>query len=139
MSEKSNAIVGAVTTGYECLPPSCDGLTGPDDHGPMISRLIDRAVMAYGPEDHGPMISPIDTLPQAAFDTALEFKAMKRIVESLVSKVDMVRDTQIFMKHDSNLLRRAIYRKMDEVVTSVNTSHTALETILVRQFIDHRL
>ncbi|KZV30879.1 hypothetical protein F511_10813 [Dorcoceras hygrometricum] len=40
----SNAIVGAVTTGYECLPPSCDGLTGPDDHGPMISRLIDRAL-----------------------------------------------------------------------------------------------
>ncbi|KZV37661.1 hypothetical protein F511_30366 [Dorcoceras hygrometricum] len=40
--EKSNAIVGAVTTGYECLPPSCDGLTGPDDHGPMIPRLIDR-------------------------------------------------------------------------------------------------
>ncbi|KZV31485.1 hypothetical protein F511_36651 [Dorcoceras hygrometricum] len=24
-------------TGFECLPPSCDGLTGPDDHGPMIS------------------------------------------------------------------------------------------------------
>ncbi|KZV29923.1 hypothetical protein F511_41633 [Dorcoceras hygrometricum] len=39
---QSNAIIGAVTTGYECLPPSCDGLTGPDDHGPMISRLIDR-------------------------------------------------------------------------------------------------
>ncbi|KZV41226.1 hypothetical protein F511_42049 [Dorcoceras hygrometricum] len=39
---RSNAIIGAVTTGYECLPPSCDGLTGPDDHGPMISRLIDR-------------------------------------------------------------------------------------------------
>ncbi|KZV35555.1 hypothetical protein F511_32906 [Dorcoceras hygrometricum] len=35
--EKSNAIVGVVTTGFECLPPSCDGLTGPDDHGPMIS------------------------------------------------------------------------------------------------------
>ncbi|KZV48438.1 hypothetical protein F511_17520 [Dorcoceras hygrometricum] len=40
----SNAIVGVVTTGFECLPPSCDGLTGPDDHGPMISRLIDRGV-----------------------------------------------------------------------------------------------
>ncbi|KZV49598.1 hypothetical protein F511_23629 [Dorcoceras hygrometricum] len=37
VSEKSNAIVGVVTTGFECLPPSCDGLTGPDDHGPMIS------------------------------------------------------------------------------------------------------
>ncbi|KZV18023.1 hypothetical protein F511_38318 [Dorcoceras hygrometricum] len=42
---QSNAIIGAVTTGYECLPPSCDGLTGPDDHGPMISRLIDRALL----------------------------------------------------------------------------------------------
>ncbi|KZV39413.1 hypothetical protein F511_33970 [Dorcoceras hygrometricum] len=40
--KESNAIVGVVTTGFECLPPSCDGLTGPDDHGPMISRLIDR-------------------------------------------------------------------------------------------------
>ncbi|KZV55236.1 hypothetical protein F511_26643 [Dorcoceras hygrometricum] len=37
VSEKSNAIIGVVTAGFECLPPSCDGLTGPDDHGPMIS------------------------------------------------------------------------------------------------------
>ncbi|KZV56185.1 hypothetical protein F511_24002 [Dorcoceras hygrometricum] len=43
--EKSNAIVGVVTTGFECLTPSCDGLTGPDDHGPMISRLIDRGAL----------------------------------------------------------------------------------------------
>ncbi|KZV31971.1 protein penguin [Dorcoceras hygrometricum] len=35
--EKYNAIIGVVTAGFECLPPSCDGLTGPDDHGPMIS------------------------------------------------------------------------------------------------------
>ncbi|KZV45547.1 NBS-containing resistance-like protein [Dorcoceras hygrometricum] len=35
--KKSNAIIGVVTAGFECLPPSCDGLTGPDDHGPMIS------------------------------------------------------------------------------------------------------
>ncbi|KZV34520.1 kinesin-4-like [Dorcoceras hygrometricum] len=35
--EKSNAIIGVVTTGFECLPPSYDGLMGPDDHGPMIS------------------------------------------------------------------------------------------------------
>ncbi|KZV32663.1 receptor-like protein 12 [Dorcoceras hygrometricum] len=45
VSEKSNAIVGVVTTGFECLPPSCDGLTGPDDHGPMVSRLIDRGAL----------------------------------------------------------------------------------------------
>ncbi|KZV22047.1 putative receptor-like protein kinase [Dorcoceras hygrometricum] len=32
----SNAIIGVVTTGFECLPPSCDGLTGSEDHGPMI-------------------------------------------------------------------------------------------------------
>ncbi|KZV56802.1 hypothetical protein F511_37523 [Dorcoceras hygrometricum] len=44
MPEKSNAIVGTVTTGYECLSPSCDGLMGPNDHGPMISRLIDRGL-----------------------------------------------------------------------------------------------
>ncbi|KZV15564.1 hypothetical protein F511_16634 [Dorcoceras hygrometricum] len=37
MPEKSNAIIGVVNTGFECLPPSCDGLTGPDDHGQMIS------------------------------------------------------------------------------------------------------
>ncbi|KZV13608.1 hypothetical protein F511_45230 [Dorcoceras hygrometricum] len=45
MPERSNAIVGVVTIGFECLPPSCDGLTGPDDHGPMISRLIDRGAL----------------------------------------------------------------------------------------------
>ncbi|KZV34618.1 hypothetical protein F511_20183 [Dorcoceras hygrometricum] len=43
--EFSNAIVEAVTTGYESLSPSCDGLTGPDDHGPMISRLIDHGAL----------------------------------------------------------------------------------------------
>ncbi|KZV55636.1 hypothetical protein F511_27316 [Dorcoceras hygrometricum] len=43
--EKSNAIIGVVTAGFECLPPSCDGLMVPDDHGPMIStgRLALRA------------------------------------------------------------------------------------------------
>ncbi|KZV24759.1 DEFECTIVE ANTHER DEHISCENCE family protein [Dorcoceras hygrometricum] len=35
--EKCNAIIGVVTAGFECLPSSCDGQTGPDDHGPMIS------------------------------------------------------------------------------------------------------
>ncbi|KZV30517.1 hypothetical protein F511_30912 [Dorcoceras hygrometricum] len=37
--EKSNAIIGVVTTGFEFLPPSCDGLTGSEDHGPMISPV----------------------------------------------------------------------------------------------------
>ncbi|KZV41310.1 hypothetical protein F511_21834 [Dorcoceras hygrometricum] len=37
--EKSNAIIGVVTTGFECLPPSCDGLSGSEDHGPMISPV----------------------------------------------------------------------------------------------------
>ncbi|KZV21256.1 hypothetical protein F511_25283 [Dorcoceras hygrometricum] len=35
----SNAIIGVVTTGFECLPPSCDGLTGSEDHGPMFSPV----------------------------------------------------------------------------------------------------
>ncbi|KZV29794.1 hypothetical protein F511_13873 [Dorcoceras hygrometricum] len=37
--EKSNAIIGVVTTGFERLPPSCDGLTGSEDHEPMISPV----------------------------------------------------------------------------------------------------
>ncbi|KZV26556.1 GDSL esterase/lipase-like [Dorcoceras hygrometricum] len=37
--EKSNAIIGVVTAGFERLPPSCDGLTGSEDHGPMISPV----------------------------------------------------------------------------------------------------
>ncbi|KZV54379.1 hypothetical protein F511_31887 [Dorcoceras hygrometricum] len=37
--EKSNAIIGVLTTEFECLPPSCDGLTGSEDHGPMISPV----------------------------------------------------------------------------------------------------
>ncbi|KZV40217.1 serine/threonine-protein kinase ATM [Dorcoceras hygrometricum] len=39
LPENSNAIIGVVTTGFECLPPSCDGLTGSEDHGPMISPV----------------------------------------------------------------------------------------------------
>ncbi|KZV37013.1 histone-lysine N-methyltransferase ASHH1-like [Dorcoceras hygrometricum] len=34
-----DAIIGVVTTGFECLPPSCDGLTGSEDHRPMISPV----------------------------------------------------------------------------------------------------
>ncbi|KZV19333.1 hypothetical protein F511_22113 [Dorcoceras hygrometricum] len=41
---KSNAIIGVVTAKCERLPLGCDGLTGPDDHGPMISRLIHRGI-----------------------------------------------------------------------------------------------
>ncbi|KZV47836.1 hypothetical protein F511_38695 [Dorcoceras hygrometricum] len=37
--ENSNAIIGVVTTGFECLSPSCDGLTGSEDHGLMISPV----------------------------------------------------------------------------------------------------
>ncbi|KZV44576.1 hypothetical protein F511_11262 [Dorcoceras hygrometricum] len=32
----SNAIIGVVTAGFERLLPICDGLTGPEYHGPMI-------------------------------------------------------------------------------------------------------
>ncbi|KZV22934.1 zinc finger CCCH domain-containing protein 1 [Dorcoceras hygrometricum] len=73
------------------------------------------------------------------FDAALELKSVKKVVESLDSKVDMVWDTQTYMNHDSDILRRAIYRKIDEVVTSMNTSQTALETSVVRQFTEHKL
>ncbi|KZV32872.1 serine carboxypeptidase-like 42 [Dorcoceras hygrometricum] len=53
---------------------------------------------------------------------------------SIGLKVDMVRDDQTYMKHDSDIFRRAFYRKMDEVVTSVNSSQTVLETNLVHRF-----
>ncbi|KZV32619.1 hypothetical protein F511_17045 [Dorcoceras hygrometricum] len=64
----------------------------------------------------------------------VEHRLKLKVVESLESKVDMVRDDQTYMKHEFNIFRRAFYKKMDEVVTSVNTSQTALETNLVRQF-----
>ncbi|KZV38479.1 hypothetical protein F511_41009 [Dorcoceras hygrometricum] len=44
--EKSNAIIGVVTTGFECLPPSCDVLMGSEDHGPMISP-VDTPCMLF--------------------------------------------------------------------------------------------
>ncbi|KZV28974.1 hypothetical protein F511_07534 [Dorcoceras hygrometricum] len=37
--ENSNAIIEVVTTGFERLPPICDGLTGSEDHGPIISPV----------------------------------------------------------------------------------------------------
>ncbi|KZV40150.1 hypothetical protein F511_38575 [Dorcoceras hygrometricum] len=85
--KKSNAIIGVVTIGFECLPPSYNGLMGSEDHGPMISP-VDTPCGCVGPEkfnaiigvvtigfeclppsydgltdseDHGPMISPVDT------------------------------------------------------------------------------
>ncbi|KZV54208.1 hypothetical protein F511_13841 [Dorcoceras hygrometricum] len=39
-------------------------------------------------------------MPQANFDAVSELKEVKRVVEPLDSKVDMVRDTQTYMKHD---------------------------------------
>ncbi|KZV31813.1 sporulation-specific protein 15-like [Dorcoceras hygrometricum] len=63
-----------------------------------------------------------------------ELKMVKQVIKSLESKVDMVRDNQTYMKHDSDIFGRAFNRMMDEVVTSINTSQTALETNLVHQF-----
>ncbi|KZV48712.1 hypothetical protein F511_19252 [Dorcoceras hygrometricum] len=37
--EKSDAIIGVVNAGVKRLPPSCDGLTGSEDHRPMISPV----------------------------------------------------------------------------------------------------
>ncbi|KZV18979.1 THO complex subunit 2 [Dorcoceras hygrometricum] len=39
VSEKSYAIIGVVTAGFERLSPRCDGLTGSEDHVPMISPV----------------------------------------------------------------------------------------------------
>ncbi|KZV16814.1 hypothetical protein F511_18607 [Dorcoceras hygrometricum] len=72
--------------------------------------------------------------PPEDFDVVSELKTVKRVVESLESKGDMTRDDRAYMKHNSNIFRRAFYKKMDEVVTSVNTSQTVMETNLVRQF-----
>ncbi|KZV22674.1 hypothetical protein F511_40522 [Dorcoceras hygrometricum] len=55
--EKSNAIIEVVTTGFECLPPSCDGLTGSEDHGTMISP-VDTPCGYRGKLDD----LPVDTL-----------------------------------------------------------------------------
>ncbi|KZV28587.1 hypothetical protein F511_38805 [Dorcoceras hygrometricum] len=59
---------------------------------------------------------------------------VKRVVEALDSTVNMMRDNQTYMKHVSQIFRREFYNKMNEVVTSVNTSQTVLEINLVRQF-----
>ncbi|KZV18287.1 hypothetical protein F511_24254 [Dorcoceras hygrometricum] len=75
--------------------------------------------------------------PQADFNVVSELKEVKIVVE-LDSKIDLVRDTQTYMNHDSAIFRRAFYNKMYEVVTNVNSSHTVLETILVRQFTEHQ-
>ncbi|KZV33482.1 hypothetical protein F511_34577 [Dorcoceras hygrometricum] len=64
---------------------------------------------------------------------------VKRVLESLDSKIDMVRDTQTYMKHESDISRRILSKKIDEVVANVNSSLKKLETRLVRQFIEHQL
>ncbi|KZV22252.1 hypothetical protein F511_35076 [Dorcoceras hygrometricum] len=61
-ARKVQPIIGVVTARFECLPPSCDGLTGPDDHGPMIStgRL---AVRGSSGNQSGPSGEPADRSP----------------------------------------------------------------------------
>ncbi|KZV29341.1 hypothetical protein F511_18492 [Dorcoceras hygrometricum] len=72
--------------------------------------------------------------PKEDFDVVAELKLVKRVVTSLESTVNMMRDDQTYMKYDSNIFRRAFYKKMDEVVTSVSASQTVLGTDFVRQF-----
>ncbi|KZV29970.1 hypothetical protein F511_28820 [Dorcoceras hygrometricum] len=60
------------------------------------------------------------------------------VITSLESMVNMMRDDQTYMKYDSQIFRRPFYKKMDEVVTSVNTTQTTLETNLVRQFTERQ-
>ncbi|KZV33731.1 hypothetical protein F511_26494 [Dorcoceras hygrometricum] len=43
---------------------------------------------------------------------------------------DMVRYSQTYMKHDSNIFRQALFRKMGEAVTSVNAAHRCWKLIL---------
>ncbi|KZV46875.1 hypothetical protein F511_21101 [Dorcoceras hygrometricum] len=54
--------------------------------------------------------------------------------QTMESMVNMMRDDQTYMKYNSKIFGQAFYKNMDEVVTSVNTSQTALETNLVNQF-----
>ncbi|KZV46227.1 muscle M-line assembly protein unc-89 [Dorcoceras hygrometricum] len=79
-----------------------------------------------------------DSSPSKDFDAVSELKSVKRVVISLESTVNMMRDDQTYLKYDSQLFRRDFYKKMNEVVTSVNTSQTVLETNLVRQFIERK-
>ncbi|KZV58332.1 hypothetical protein F511_32208 [Dorcoceras hygrometricum] len=85
-------------------------------------------------------LQPINfSRPQANLDAASEIKDVKRIVESLDSKVDKIRDNQTYMKHESEISRRNLSKKIDQVVANVNSSQTGLETNLVRQFTEHQL
>ncbi|KZV30051.1 hypothetical protein F511_33353 [Dorcoceras hygrometricum] len=59
--------------------------------------------------------------------------------EDFAQAVDIVRDTQTYMKHESEISRRALYKKIDQVAANINYSQTALETSLVRQFTEHQL
>ncbi|KZV31091.1 hypothetical protein F511_28268 [Dorcoceras hygrometricum] len=43
------------------------------------------------------------------------------------------------MKNESEISRRNLSKKIDQVLANVNSSQTALETSLVRQFIEHQL
>ncbi|KZV47712.1 hypothetical protein F511_19425 [Dorcoceras hygrometricum] len=64
---------------------------------------------------------------------------MKRIVDSMDSKVDMLRDTQAYRKMESELSGRNLSKKIDQVAVNFNSSQTALETSLVRQFTEHQM
>ncbi|KZV25825.1 hypothetical protein F511_12232 [Dorcoceras hygrometricum] len=74
-----------------------------------------------------------------AISAGLKFKAMKIVVETLDSKIDMVRDSQTYLKLESDISRRTLSKKIDQVAANVNSSQTALETSLVRQFTEHQL
>ncbi|KZV28632.1 hypothetical protein F511_38357 [Dorcoceras hygrometricum] len=81
----------------------------------------------------GPHPVNISTRTPIDFDIVSEFKSMKRVVAYLETSVTHMRDDQTYMKYDSKIVRQAFYRKMDEVVASVNTYKSALETNVVRK------
>ncbi|KZV50366.1 Retinol dehydrogenase [Dorcoceras hygrometricum] len=81
----------------------------------------------------GPQPVNISSSTLAILDLISEFKSMKKVVAYLESTVNMMWDDQSYLKYDAKQFRQVFYRKMDEVVATVNTILSALETNLVHQ------
>ncbi|KZV35439.1 hypothetical protein F511_22655 [Dorcoceras hygrometricum] len=107
----------------------------PDSSGLAIVQYTEqKADMEAAPDlsQAGQQPINISTSTPATFDIVSEFTSMKRVVESLESSITKIRDEQTYLKYDSHF-RQVFYRKMDEVVATVNNTLSALEINLVRQ------
>ncbi|KZV49421.1 acyl-CoA-binding domain-containing protein 4-like [Dorcoceras hygrometricum] len=86
-------------------------------------------------EDAG-MVSMLRSLEKSGFRRF--FGVLGSVFEEALTQfyanASMIVGTITYMKYDSKIFRQEFYKKMNEVVTSINTSQTALETNLVRQF-----